>query len=149
MSLPHPGLPALRSMVETPSMLSKLKQLLQAQPAAPRTVRWIECADLAARLTCETLVIIDVRGPDEFDGPLGHIEGAVNVPVDTILAGKAGLAELGPHDIVLVCRTDKRSARAAAYLESSGRTGVLVLRGGMESWNAVGMPVVRRQAAKK
>ena len=26
-------------------------------------------------------LILDVRGPDEFDGPLGHIDGARNVPL--------------------------------------------------------------------
>lgn len=124
-------------------MLSRLKRLLRppAPPAGPP--RWIECADLAARLTCETLAIIDVRGPDEFDGPLGHIEGAVNVPLDAIAAGKADLAGLRGREIVLVCRTDRRSARAAASLGAAGFEHLLVLRGGMDSWNAVGLPVAR------
>jgi 3-mercaptopyruvate sulfurtransferase SseA len=29
----------------------------------------------------ERVALIDVRGADEFTGPLGHIEGARNVPV--------------------------------------------------------------------
>lgn len=130
-------------------MLSKLKQLLRPHPAAPQAVRWIECADLASRLTCETLAVIDVRGADEFNGPLGHIEGAVNMPVDAIVAGKAALADLRQRDIVLVCRTDKRSARAADHLGSCGCASVLVLRGGMESWTAVGLPVARERAAPR
>jgi rhodanese-related sulfurtransferase len=123
-------------------MLAKLKQLLGLQaPAA--TVPWIDCADLAARISSTAPAVIDVRGPDEFDGPLGHIDGAINVPVDTIVAGTADLARFRQRDVVLVCRTDKRSARAADSLVSSGFARVSVLRGGMESWNAIGLPVVQ------
>jgi rhodanese-related sulfurtransferase len=126
-------------------MLSKLKQLLRPSSLAPGPLRWIECADLAARMTCETLTIIDVRGADEFNGPLGHIDGAVLVPVDDIVAGRADIAGLREREIVLVCRTDRRSARAADSLRASGFARVMVLRGGMESWNSVGLPVTGRR----
>jgi rhodanese-related sulfurtransferase len=124
-------------------MLSKLKELLRPRPAVPQTLRWIECADLASRLTSDRLVVVDVRGPDEFNGLLGHIEGAVNIPVGCMVADRTVLDALRDRDVVLVCRTDRRSARAAAHLASLACTGVLVLRGGMESWNAVGLPAIR------
>jgi rhodanese-related sulfurtransferase len=56
----------------------------------------------------------------------------------------AGL-ERGP--IVLVCRTDKRSATAARTLRAAGFTQVNVLRRGMEEWNETGLPV-QAQAAQ-
>ncbi|HKU98015.1 MAG TPA: rhodanese-like domain-containing protein [Vineibacter sp.] len=118
-------------------MLSKLKQLVGLQ----RPVRWIECADLTGSTNAP--VMIDVRGADEFDGPLGHIGGAVNVPVDAIVDGTADLARWHDRDIVLVCRTDKRSARAADSLAAAGFPRIAVLRGGMERWNALGLPVAR------
>jgi len=42
--------------------------------------------------------------------------------------------------IVLVCRTDKRSATAARTLRAAGFTQVNVLRRGMEEWNESGLP---------
>ncbi|TWS96830.1 rhodanese-like domain-containing protein [Reyranella sp. CPCC 100927] len=118
-------------------MLSKLKQLLGLE----RPLRWLECPDLTARAAMP--VLIDVRGADEFDGPLGHIDGAVNVPVDAIVDGSADLTRWREREIVLVCRTDKRSARAADNLMAAGFPRIAVLRGGMESWNALGLPVAR------
>jgi 3-mercaptopyruvate sulfurtransferase SseA len=29
----------------------------------------------------ERPLIVDVREPGEFDGPLGHIDGAINIPL--------------------------------------------------------------------
>ena len=117
--------------------LSKLKQLLGLE----RSLRWLECADLPARAAMP--VLIDARGADEFNGPLGHIDGAVNVPVDTIVDGSADLTQWREREIVLVCRTDKRSARAADSLMAAGFPRIAVLRGGMEGWNALGLPVAR------
>ena len=73
---------------------------------------WITPDDLAAH-AAEAL-IVDVRGPGEFTGPLGHIDGARNIPLDTF-AGEtdALLKHEGP--IVLVCHTDRRSSAAAAF----------------------------------
>ena len=54
--------------------------------------------------------ILDVREPDEFTGPLGHINGAVLIPLGD-LGDRAGeLAKDKP--IVAVCRAGSRSAQA-------------------------------------
>jgi uncharacterized membrane protein YdjX (TVP38/TMEM64 family)/rhodanese-related sulfurtransferase len=109
------------------------------------SVEWIEENELKRRIDDgELLTIIDVRGSDEFTGSLGHIATARNIPVaelDTRLADLAGL-ERAP--IVLVCRTDKRSAKAARALRAAGFTQVSVLRRGMEQWNDAGLPVEGR-----
>ena len=41
--------------------------------------------------------------------------------------------------IVLVCKTDRRSARAAAELLAAGVSDVAVLRGGTDGWHARGL----------
>lgn len=95
---------------------------------------WIEPADLERRIVAgDPLLLLDVRGTDEFVGPLGHIAGAVNLPLPE-LPGR--LAELAAEQrpIVAVCLTDKRSARAAADLVAAGHRDVAVLRGGMDRW---------------
>ena len=82
----------------------------------------------------ERPLIVDVREPNEFAGPLGHIEGAVNIPLAQLPAVWQDLGACAPP-MVVVCRTDKRSAKAADMLRASGVENVKVLRGGMEAWS--------------
>jgi rhodanese-related sulfurtransferase len=99
---------------------------------------WIEPADLHKRLAAgEPLLLLDVRGTDEFTGPLGHISGAVNLPLPELPAHLARLAA-APQPIVALCLTDKRSARAAGQLAAAGHREVAILRGGMERWRREG-----------
>src|SRR5487761_1346505 len=44
--------------------------------------QWIEVAELNGRLVAgETVVLVDVRQPEEFTAPPGHLPGAVNIPL--------------------------------------------------------------------
>ncbi|MBX9942695.1 MAG: MBL fold metallo-hydrolase [Reyranella sp.] len=83
--------------------------------------------------------VLDVREPSEFDGPLGHIKGAILIPLGE-LAGRA--AEL-PRDrpVVAVCRAGSRSAHATAILQKAGFADVANLPGGMLRWRAEGRAV--------
>lgn len=63
--------------------------------------------------------VIDVRSKLEFW--LGHLPGAVNVPVDTLPQGLDGLAGISPKSRILVYRASgARSASAAAILKQAG-----------------------------
>lgn len=110
---------------------------------------WLEPAELVRRRSAEAPAIIDVRGGDEFAGALGHIPGARNVPVDEMASRLSELTSLRDRPIVLVCRTDKRSARAAEILQGDGFQRVAVLRGGMERWNAENLLVQRGDVTEK
>lgn len=79
-------------------------------------------------------VVVDVREPAEFHGGRGHIPGAINIPLGELAARCGDLRhQRGP--VVLVCRTDRRSAQAAAILRRCGLGDVRVLAGGMEAWS--------------
>lgn len=133
------GLAALAAVAFVPRLVRRLRGGT-AEPG----FAWTEPAALLDAIAAVSPpAIIDVRGPDEFDGPLSHIIGATNIPVDA-LAADPRLA--GPPDnrpIVLVCRTDRRSAKAAAALRGAGFQRVAVLRGGMEAWNALALETAR------
>ena len=108
-----------------------LRRIFGRSAAGPR---WIEAAELRGRLADgEKPLVVDVRGPEEFDGPLGHIEGALNVPLSAL---PRRIPEIGgaAAPVVLVCLTDKRSSQAAAMLTKAGIRDVSVLRGGMRAW---------------
>ena len=103
--------------------------------------RWIGGEALSDRLREDGVAVVDVRGPDEFTGPLGHIETALNIPLDELTGRLTEIRAFQDESIILVCKTDKRSAAAAAMLGDAGFRDVSVLRGGMERWNRDGRPV--------
>ena len=84
--------------------------------------------------------ILDVREPDEYVGPLGHIEGAQPIPLGQLEARAGELAQDKP--IVAVCRAGGRSAQATVILQKKGFTRLASLSGGMLQWNAGQHPKV-------
>ena len=83
--------------------------------------------------------IVDVREPEEFTGPLGHIRGASLIPLGTLAERADELARDRP--VVAVCRAGGRSAQATVILREAGFTDVANLSGGMLRWRAEGHAV--------
>tara|TARA_B100001250_G_scaffold136437_1_gene116825 strand:- start:2694 stop:3068 length:375 start_codon:yes stop_codon:yes gene_type:complete len=80
--------------------------------------------------------VLDVRTEEEFYGPLGHIEGAILIPIDD-LEGRVGeLNSVKNEKIYVVCRTGGRSGRGKDFLNSNGFTAVNV-DGGMVAWESL------------
>jgi sulfur dioxygenase len=78
--------------------------------------------------------IVDVREPDEYNGPLGHVPGARLIPLGTLNARSAELVKTQPT--VVVCRSGARSAQATLMLGKAGFERVANLSGGMLRWRA-------------
>jgi rhodanese-related sulfurtransferase len=103
------------------------------------TVTWLETDELSTLLNGPSPpLVIDVRGPGEFAGPLGHIEAAENIPLDQIPGRTTDLLN-EQRPVVLVCHTDRRSAAAAEHLRRAGGSGIAVLRGGMVAWRSAAL----------
>jgi sulfur dioxygenase len=88
--------------------------------------------------------IVDVREPDEYHGPLGHLHDAKLIPLSALAARTGELARDRP--IVAVCRSGARSAHASVLLQRAGFNDVANLAGGMLRWRAGGHPVEEGQA---
>jgi rhodanese-related sulfurtransferase len=84
--------------------------------------------------------LLDVRERDEYVGPLGHIEGALHIPLGQLDSRAAELPQDRP--IVAVCRAGGRSAQATVILQKKGFTRYASLTGGMLQWNAGQHPKV-------
>lgn len=100
---------------------------------------WEITPDALAERRAQVLVL-DVREPDEFDRGLGHIDGALLLPLGQLEQRLSELPRARP--VVTVCRSGVRSARAAAMLMRAGFEQVANLRGGMLRWRADGGSVV-------
>lgn len=95
---------------------------------------------LLHRLCVGTVTLLDVRPADEF--ALGHLPGAVNVPLDQL---DAALAELTTdHAVVAYCRGPYciLSFEAVSKLRLSG-VEAYRLEDGYPEWKAAGLPVER------
>jgi uncharacterized membrane protein YdjX (TVP38/TMEM64 family)/rhodanese-related sulfurtransferase len=98
--------------------------------------------DLRGRLAAEPPpLLLDVRTAQEFSGELGHIGGALNIPLDALPQSLDELSEHLERPIAIVCHTDRRSKRAARILAKRGYGEVQVVEGGMTAWTQRGYPV--------
>ena len=98
----------------------------------------IEPQALATRLDAgEPIQLIDVRTREEFAE--GHIEGAINIPVDEF--DPAALPDTEGRDRILYCRSDRRSGIAAETLAEEINSTVVHMDGGIVAWEAAGLPV--------
>lgn len=87
--------------------------------------------------------IIDVRETDEFaeiSSPL-----AENYPLSTFDAGVFANNLDRRSQLYMLCRSGKRSLKAAQLLETAGFESVYNIEGGMIAWEEAGLPVVRRR----
>ncbi len=94
--------------------------------------RWeITATELAERLARgEAIRIIDVREPHELE--ISRIPGAENIPLGQFAARMNELDS--SEEIVLVCKSGTRSARALEILLSAGFRKVKNLKGGVNAW---------------
>ena len=97
----------------------------------------IDAKSLQAKLG--TVLILDVRNPPEVQAE-GKIEGSMLIPMDQL---PSRLAELPPErEVVAVCKRGMRSYNVANWLRGQGRHA-LSLRGGIDQWKALGLPLSR------
>ena len=77
-------------------------------------------------------IVVDVRTPEEFESDLGHLSGAILVPLSELKREAKGWSREVP--LTLVCRTGRRSYLACRQLTEMGFSDVTNLVGGMRAW---------------
>ena len=77
-------------------------------------------------------LVLDVRTPHEYE-ELGHVPGALLLPVELVASAPAVLPEDG-RAVVVVCEHGVRSRQAASFLAEAGTARVFNLTGGMSRW---------------
>jgi rhodanese-related sulfurtransferase len=86
-------------------------------------------------------VLVDVRTPAEFSA--AHLNGAINWPLDSIETLPAATSlppELEGHELLLICASGGRSARAALTLQTRSDLRAVSVQGGMQEWTALPGP---------
>ena len=133
----------------------KVQQVLQVNQSGyeahevlfPAYEELVACDGMDATTLAEELagdnppLVIDVREPEEFVGELGHIGGAILVPMDALPLRLPKLAGFVDREIVVVCRSGVRSASVTAILQRAGFQRASNLEGGMLAWARAGLDV--------
>jgi glyoxylase-like metal-dependent hydrolase (beta-lactamase superfamily II)/rhodanese-related sulfurtransferase len=120
------------SEVPFPPVL-EIASLAQVEPATLES--WLK--------SVPSPLLLDVREPEEFVGELGHIPGALLVPLDALEHRFPKLAGYVDREVVVICRAGARSATAGAMLQRAGFRRVHNLAGGMLAWTRAGFPTQR------
>jgi rhodanese-related sulfurtransferase len=126
------GMPAVDEAV-----LGELNAVFEAMPDG---YYGIKADALNAMLADKPPFLVDLRSEGEWNKD-GYLEGAVNVPLHTLMAN---LDQLPAKDepIVLVCASGYRGTAGMLALRLLGYTNVSNLSGGLNAWKAAELPVV-------
>lgn len=88
----------------------------------------------AQRKVQKHITILDVRTSPEFDS--SHIKGAINMNVQDSVHFMQQIQKLDKDETYLVyCRSGKRSAKAAGWMDQEGFTRVFNMKGGILGWD--------------
>jgi rhodanese-related sulfurtransferase len=115
--------------------------MLFGQDSKPRKTISVEEAH-AMLAKDSTIVVLDVRTPEEYTGSLGHIEASVLIPVQELKSRVGELEKYKGKTIFAVCRTGNRSGKACDLLSKQG-FAVVNVDGGMTKWNEKNFPVAK------
>jgi len=127
------------------AMLGAAGIAVAAEPA-PETkssAALISQADLLARLARKDpdLVVLDVRTAAEFAA--GHVPGARNLSHELLSARIGELDGLRGKQVVLYCRSGRRTLLAEEVLRKAGFTRLAHLEGDFLAWEAGHRPIER------
>ena len=87
---------------------------------------------VAAMSSDSSIVVLDVRTTHELDGPLGHIEGVIHIPLQELENRIEELNEFKDSKINVVCRTGRRSGVATSILNEKGFKAKNIIGGMVE-----------------
>lgn len=85
----------------------------------------------ARKLVADGALLVDVRTPEEYAA--GHLDGAINIPVQVLEERVGELGDNKERPIVLYCRSGARSSSALDQLKAKGFTSLHNL-GPMSAW---------------
>ena len=83
-------------------------------------------------------LLLDVRTVDEYTE--GHIEGAINIPLNELTAHLDQLPDLD-EEMIVYCGSGHRSAIAMTALNLLGYDNAVSLLGGVRAWTGADLPI--------
>ena len=92
----------------------------------------------------EDILLLDVRTAEDYDGEQGHIAGSTLVPLEQLEQRIDEISDYYEKTVVTICRTDRKSSKAAQILAEKGFADVHVAKMGMTDWIKNEYPVEKQ-----
>lgn len=90
----------------------------------------------------QSIKLIDVRTPEEYDEQ--HLSNSKLIPLDNLVSEISNVENLNKSDeIIVYCRSGRRSEAAYNLLTSQGYTNVKSMAGGINEWTSLGYSVCK------
>lgn len=83
----------------------------------------------------KAIIFIDVRTPKEYYE--GHIEGVINMPLDTLKSNLYTIENFKALNVLVHCKSGARSIQAVKILEGSGFENIYHFKEGYDKWKEV------------
>lgn len=90
----------------------------------------------------QNAVILDFRNETLFAA--GHVLGAEHVSVPMLERKMGALQKYLKKPIIVIVGSDMEAPKTIKHLKATGFTQVLLLRGGMQAWQAAALPIVKK-----
>ncbi|WP_296574550.1 rhodanese-like domain-containing protein [Phreatobacter sp.] len=95
--------------------------------------------DVARGLSADSILLIDVREPHEFQ--MAHIPGSLNLPLSSF--DPRAIPNPDGKRVVFMCAAGMRSLQASEIAQTSGKPYDAHLAGGIKGWVMDGQDIVR------
>jgi len=120
----------------------KKKTRKELRPPDAPPVSNISADELFERIGTEDEppLMIDVRTPQEYEGPHGHIKNTKLIPLGELMNNPDAIKDYKDDEIVSICHSGSRSMMAAQILARAGFKDIRNLTGGMMIWHRKGYP---------
>jgi len=106
-----------------------------------RQQNMLSIQDLKQRMDAgEDILLLDVRTPEDYVGEQGHIAGSILIPLEQLEQRIQELGDDREKTIVTICRTDRKSDKAAKILSKNNFTNTYIAKMGMNDWIKQGYP---------
>lgn len=104
--------------------------------------RPITTAEAVQLMNTKDAVVVDTRSAGDYDK--GHILNARHVPMAGIEGRAKEISKTMDKAIICYCGTGTVAPQAATKLRKLGYTDVHALKGGINAWQADGLPVTSK-----
>ncbi|MBT8171783.1 rhodanese-like domain-containing protein, partial [Candidatus Bathyarchaeota archaeon] len=86
------------------------------------------------------LIVLDVRTQTEYD--TSHLDNSILIPLDELETRINELSEFRDVEIIVYCRTGRRSAEASEILDVNNFTKIFNVLGGITAWEDAGYLII-------
>lgn len=109
---------------------------------ALRGFKTVTPAEAVQLINKEDAIIVDVREDNERVN--GYIQGAKHLALSVFKQRVEELQNHTENPVITYCKMGNRSSQACEILKKHNFKNVMSLKGGIEAWQAVNLPIVKK-----